>query len=79
MGQLWEKRKKQWQSWWLCFAALQLLKRITQYKAASKLDLLPVGVCAEHQNQSMFQFHSTGRRSVVVGMHICTINETKLP
>lgn len=28
-------------------------KKITQYKAASKLDLLPLGVCAEHQNQSL--------------------------
>lgn len=53
MGQLWEKRKKQWQSWWLCFAALELLKKITQYKATSKLDLLPLGICAEHQNQSL--------------------------
>ena len=52
MGQLWERRKKQEQSQWLCSQRQHSFK-ITQRKATNKSALLPAGTHVQQQNQSL--------------------------
>lgn len=74
MGQLWERRKKQEQSQWLCSQQQRSFK-ITQRKAANKSVSLPAGIHVQQQSPSLLLVSMPQLRRA---LHICALNETEL-